>query len=291
MRLLVAVSILWGLSFGLIKAEFSGLSPATLAACRIAIALPCFLPFLRRPALLPLARMGPLLLIGALQFGVMYLALFKAFTYLQGHEVALLTIFTPLYVILAERFLQRRHLPAAFWACAALAVAGALWMFQPKAWPQTGPGLILMQISNACFAFGQVAYRHTAAARASSPRQHYAILYAGALLPCFLLLPTGNPLEELAALDTSQWLALLYLGSIATGLGFFLWNAGAKSVNAPTLAVFNNLKIPIAALIALLVFGEKADPTRLLPGLALMLAGLVWAQHAASSPATPTTRS
>lgn len=286
MRHLVAVSILWGLSFGLIKAEFSALSPATLAASRIAIALPCFLPFLRRKALLPPTSARPLLLIGALQFGVMYLALFEAFTYLQGHEVALLTIFTPLYVILTESVLQRRRLPIAFWGCALLAVGGALWIFQPESWPRTGPGLILMQLSNACFAFGQVAYRRIAAS--SAPREHYAILYAGALIPCLLLLPTGDPLAELAALQSSQWLALLYLGAVATGLGFFLWNAGATRVSAPTLAVFNNLKIPIAALIALVLFGEPGDPARLLPGLGLMLAGLLWAQKA--SAVTPTTR-
>lgn len=289
MHLLVAVSILWGLSFGLIKAEFSSLSPATLAASRIAIALPCFLPFLHRKALVPPAAALSLILIGALQFGVMYIALFKAFSYLQGHEVALLTIFTPLYVILAESVLQRRRLPITFWGCALLAVAGALWIFQPDAWPRTGPGVLLMQLSNACFAFGQVAYRRTSAATSTPPRQHYALLYAGALIPCLLLLPAGDPLRELAALEPSQWIALFYLGAVATGLGFFLWNAGATRVSAPTLAVFNNLKIPIAALIALLVFGESNDPARLLPGLALMLAGLLWARKA--SAATPTTRS
>jgi drug/metabolite transporter (DMT)-like permease len=283
MPLLLAVSILWGLSFGLIKAEFSALSPATLATARIVIALPCFLPFLHRKALRSLETVLPLLGIGAIQYGLMYLMLFEAFRHLQGHEVALLTIFTPLYVILAESSLQRRTLPAAFWGCALLAVGGALWIFQPESWPRNGPGILLMQGSNACFALGQVAYRRIRAAKDTSPRQHYALLFAGALLPCLALLPTANPIAELAHLDASQWVALFYLGSVATGLGFFLWNAGAMRVSAPTLAVFNNLKIPLAALIALLVFKESGDYGRLLPGLGLMLAALFWAQKATRS--------
>jgi drug/metabolite transporter (DMT)-like permease len=84
-------------------------------------------------------------------------------------------------------------------------------------------------------------------------------------------------------------MALLYLGTIASGLGFFLWNAGAVRVNPATLAIFNNLKIPLATVIAILVFGETAAPGRLVPGLILMLLALAWAETA--NRRRPTSRS
>lgn len=136
-----------------------------------------------------------------------------------------------------------------------------------------------MQLSNICFAAGQILYRRNGLAQTTPPHQHYALLFIGALLPCLLLLPFSDALRELQVLDRSQWLSLLYLGAVATGLGFFLWNVGATRVNSATLAVFNNLKIPTATVIAIVAFGEQADLGRLIPGMLLMLVGLAWAQH------------
>jgi drug/metabolite transporter (DMT)-like permease len=56
---------------------------------------------------------------------------------------------------------------------------------------------------------------------------------------------------------------LLYLGLIASGLGFFLWNRGATRVDAGTLAVMNNAKIPLAVACSLLFFGESPDANML----------------------------
>ena len=70
---------------------------------------------------------------------------------------------------------------------------------------------------------------------------------------------------------------MLYLGAIASGLAFFLWNLGATRVGTGTLAVLNNLKVPLTVAVSLLFFGEQADVFRLslsfaLFGVALWLA-------------------
>ena len=282
MLYLLAVSLLWGFSFGLVKAEFGGLSGSTLAAMRLLIALPCFLPFLTPPFRKATALNGQLLLIGGVQYGFMYVCLFSSFRYLSGYEVALLTIFTPLYVIAADAFLQRRIPPAWFGWTALLAVIGALWIFQPQSLPGKGPGILLMQLANLCFASGQVAWRLIRLRMSPSThnRDCFALLYLGGFLVAGTFAVFGDPLHELAQLDPGQWGALLYLGAIASGLGFFLWNAGAVKVNPATLAVFNNLKIPLATVIAIVVFGETADPANLVPGLMVMLLALAWAELA-----------
>jgi drug/metabolite transporter (DMT)-like permease len=73
---------------------------------------------------------------------------------------------------------------------------------------------------------------------------------------------------------------LLYLGAVASGLGFFLFNAGARRTDIGTLAIFNNAKIPLAILASALVFHEHVDWLRLAAGgvviaLALGLNGWV----------------
>jgi drug/metabolite transporter (DMT)-like permease len=281
MLYLLAVSLIWGFSFGLVKAEFSDLSGPTLAMMRMLIALPCFLPFLKRihrvPSLLNLQLLG----IGAIQYGLMYVCLFSAFRYLSGYEVALLTIFTPLYVVLTDAVLERRYPPAWFWLTALLAVAGALWVFHPQSIPQKLPGILLMQAANLCFAAGQVAWRSLRGRHPSmGDLDGYALLYLGALLLTLPFALPGNPLAQLAGLDLSQWGALLYLGSIASGLGFYLWNAGAVRVNPASLAVFNNLKIPLATVISATIFGEQASMGRLVPGLIILVVALAWAELA-----------
>ena len=280
---LLVVSILWGFSFGLVKTEFGGLSAATLAIMRLLIALPCFLPFLRKACCKATGDNLKLLAIGAVQYGLMYVALFQSFRYLNGYEVALLTIFTPLYVVLADALLSARNPPYWFWATAGLAVAGALWIFSPQALPQKLPGILLMQLANICFATGQVFWRNFRLNRTGmKDLDGFALLYLGGVIACLPFVLLADPLSELATLNSSQWLALLYLGSIASGLGFFLWNAGAARVNPASLAVFNNLKIPIATVISIVVFGEVASLDRLVPGLAVLLGSLVWAERAYS---------
>lgn len=280
MRLLLLVSLLWGFSFGLIKAEFPDLSGSTLAAARLLLALPCFLPFLR---LAPLSRrqITTLLAIGAVQYGFMYLCLFNAFRFLQGYEVAVLTVFTPLYVVLAHGLFQHRWPPARFWLAAIAAVLGALWIFQPTGLAPRLTGILLMQLSNACFAAGQIAYRSLKSELPQFPDHTlYAIPFFGAAATALLaaFLGPAQPLAELAAMDARQWTALLYLGTVASGLGFFLWNAGAARTSPATLAVFNNLKIPVAIFIALLVFGEPANLAHLIPGTAVLLAAFLYAE-------------
>ena len=72
---------------------------------------------------------------------------------------------------------------------------------------------------------------------------------------------------------TTAWLALLYLGIIPSGLGFYLWNKGSKRVKVGELAVINNLKIPMAVLIAWIIFSEDIHWPATLVSLAILGAG------------------
>jgi drug/metabolite transporter (DMT)-like permease len=74
-------------------------------------------------------------------------------------------------------------------------------------------------------------------------------------------------------------LTLIYLGAIASGLGFFLWNSGARQVNTGALAIFNNLKIPLAVVVSLVFFGEQANPVALLIGGSIVLLALWLNEH------------
>src|SRR5690606_21460219 len=101
MSLLLIVSLVWAFSFGLIKGRLGGLDPAGVAVVRLAFATMVFLPLLRLRALPGLAALR-FAAIGAMQFGAMYVFYLRAFAHLQAHEVALFTIFTPIYIALFD---------------------------------------------------------------------------------------------------------------------------------------------------------------------------------------------
>jgi len=272
MVLLLIASFIWAFSFGLIKKYLGGLDAGFVACVRIGLSFLLFLPLLRpRKTPWPLARR--LVLIGAVQFGLMYVFYIQSFRHLAAHQVALFTIFTPLYVALADDALAKRFRPLHFWT-ALLAVAGtAVIVYSGLGSRGRLAGFALVQASNACFAIGQIAYRRLAAAGSRwRDRDVFAWLYLGGAAAAGLaMFLSAQPLD--LHLGGGQLLVLLYLGLLASGVGFFLWNVGARRVAAGTLAVFNNVKIPLAVVVSLVLFHEQTDLLRLaIGGSAILLA-------------------
>jgi drug/metabolite transporter (DMT)-like permease len=277
MPLLLLATLLWALSFGLIKRELGGLDPNFVAWTRMALALPLLLPFVRWRELSswpgpPWRSAAKLVAIGAVQYGLMYTGYLAAFGFAQAHEVALFTVTTPLYVSLLHDAWARRFDPVNL-GLALLAVVGAV-VLQPRSWTLAGAwlGFALVQAANLCFALGQIAYRGVRR-QAPQVRDHavFAWLYLGGLLVTTVTVSLADSWSELGHIDGRQTWTLLYLGLVASGAAFFLWNRGAVTAPAGALAVFNNLKIPLAVAAALTIFGEHADLVRLALGGGLML--------------------
>lgn len=269
---LIVVSLIWAFSFGLIKRFLVGVDSSFVSAVRLGLALIAFLPFLRLRGVN--ARVvGALAAIGAVQFGLMYLAYIESFRYLRAYEAALFTITTPIFVTLLADALDRTLRLRALGAAVLAVIGTALVTVKSTDVRITLTGLGLVSLSNAAFAIGQVLYRrlrqrHTALV----DREVFAVLYAGAFaVSAMAMLAKGAWVSP----TTTQWWTLLYLGVLASGVGFFLWNYGATRVSAGTLAVMNNLKIPLAVAVALLAFGEQANLPALLASL-VVLAVAVW---------------
>ena len=283
MLYLFLVSLLWAFSFGLIKGGLSDLPSSSVAFMRLFIAFAVFAPFLRIRTLRPGDALR-LLLTGAVQYGVMYVAYIHAFQTLKAYEVALFTVFTPIYVTLINDWFERRLNLSALGAVALAVAGGVIIKYQQLDSAELWRGFALMQVANLCFAFGQIFYRRTMAALSHplADRQVFGLLYLGAAFTAALA-TIGSDWSSFE-LTLKQSGILLYLGIIASGLGFFLWNIGARRVIAGALAVFNNLKIPLGILVSVLVFGEKTEWVRLAGGGALMAAALFINAWPASSP-------
>jgi drug/metabolite transporter (DMT)-like permease len=102
------------------------------------------------------------------------------------------------------------------------------------------------------------------------------LLYLGAALVTVAAAAPSFQWNQLASLTARQLAVLLYLGLVASGLGFFLFNAGARRTDIGTLALCNNLKIPLAILAAGIVFRETVDWPRLALGGAVLVGAFAW---------------
>jgi len=286
MPLLLAVSLLWAFSFGLIKTYLVDLPSPAVAVIRLGFAMLIFAPFLR-PSLLAKRTAGWLAGIGAIQFGVMYLLYLQAFQRLQAHEVALFTILTPLYVALLDGALENRLAPRHAAAALLSAVGAGVLVWGGVGTPNFIVGFFLVQGANLCFAAGQIAYKRTRPSLAHLTDAHlFSWLMAGAFAATVL---AAAPLVKWTAFAPTsfQWLVLAFLGLVASGLGFFAWNLGALRVNTGTLAALNNAKVPLGVLVSLLVFGESARPERLAISFALLAAAVWLAESGAKKSSDP----
>lgn len=277
MPYLIAVSLLWAFSPGLTKGLTTGLDSSFVAAARLALALLVFLPFIRaRGVTGPVA--ARLAGLGALQFGVMYLAYNESLRHLQAHEVALLTLTTPVFVTLLADALDRTFRVRAL-AAALLAVGGTfVVVFQGQAVRPTLWGVTLVQLSNLAFAAGQLGYKRLRAQHpALRDREVFGLLYAGAVA---LTVPVALARVDFAnlALTPTQAVTLAYLGAIASGAGFFLWNLGATRTGTGALAVMNNAKIPLMVACSLVFFGEYADVPLLFISFVLLTTAVWFAE-------------
>jgi drug/metabolite transporter (DMT)-like permease len=252
---LALVSIIWAFSFGLIGSALSGVDSFLVATLRLGVASILFLPFLRLKEIGSVDRLR-LIIYGAIQFGLMYACYMRAYQFIPSHLVAIFSILTPVYVVLIHDLRRRTFSKHYLWV-AILSVLGAA-SIKAKTLPSgdiwTGFGL--MQAAGIAFAFGQVAYRDWKRANPEVPdRSVFALLSLGGVFSvgCFSLVLTDFQAVELS---TDHWKAILYLGCVASGLGFFLWNKGASVSNPGTLAAFNNAVVPLAVLFSLFLFGE-----------------------------------
>lgn len=277
MLYLLFVSLLWAFSPGLIKHFLGDLPSPAIATVRLGLTALVFLPFIRL-RLMPWRTAGWFAGIGAIQFGVMYLLYLQAFKHLQGHEVYLFTIFTPLYIVLLDGALTNK-LALRHAAAALLSVAGAALIIQRRAGtPDIMIGFLLVQGSNLCFAAGQIAYKRTRPALTQlTDVRLFPWLALGGFTATAFVAGLSTDWGHFAP-TTTQWLVLAFLGLIASGAGFFLWNLGLGRVNAGTLAVFNNVKIPLGVACSLLFFGEQANLSRLLLSGLLLLAAIAFAE-------------
>jgi drug/metabolite transporter (DMT)-like permease len=279
---LIAASVLWSLSFSLIKTYLTDLDSNLVACIRLFISFIVFLPFFRPKNIAPKVLIK-LMIVGAVEYGLMYMAYIFAFKFLKAYEVAMFTVLTPVYVVAISDFKKRKinkfNMLAAFFAVVgALVAVSSSFSGGERVLAGIVIGFLSVQVANVAFAFGQVEYKTIMKKETAGDLTICAALFLGATL---ITLPFAAITTDFhaTAISLKQLGVLLWLGVVPSGVGFYLWNKGARKTKSGYLAVFNDLKIPLGILIAIIFFSEDANIPRLIISLICMFGALFIAER------------
>ena len=266
MAYLIAISILWSFSFGIIKYGLAGIDSSFISFARNVIAL----TFFSSVTIYNIKKFSfdlKLVGIGALQFGLMYIFYIESYQYLPAYLIATFTITTPIYVVLASKYLNGNSLNRnGIYAILLVIIGSYLMRFNSLNLEDYILGFVLIQCANIFFATGQILFKKWNDKNKDKDIVHnFSQLFFGATLITSIFYFLGS--SESAILTQSNLFSLLFLGIISSGIGFLMWNIGATKVSAEKLAIMNNAVIPIAIFNSYLIFGEEINFILFFPGL------------------------
>jgi O-acetylserine/cysteine efflux transporter len=269
--LAIAVAAVWGSNFVVIKIALAHLPPLLFAALRFTFA---FLPaafFLKRPAVAwsRLAAYG--VLIGAGQFGILYIAMEKNIS----PGLASLVIQTQVFFTIGLSMAFSAERVRAFqWMALGLAASGLLLIAMRGGSAATPLGLGLVLLAAFCWASGNVI------ARADGPVNMlsyvvWASLFSFPPLFALSLVFEGWPAirSGLADSDWLTWAAVLYQSAGNTLFGYASWGWLLARHPAATISPIA-LLVPVFGLTTSALLLGEALPAWKLSATALVMAGL-----------------
>jgi O-acetylserine/cysteine efflux transporter len=270
LALVLFVVVIWGLTFVATRWALDDFSPPQLTALRFLIAaVPALVLARPRVPWRTLVPVGLTLFLGQflLQFFGIALGMPPG---LAAVVVQTQALFTILFAALAlgERPARRE------WIGTAVAFAGLGLIALTVGRDLTAAGLILCGLSAVSWGVGNVLVKRL------PPVDMLRLMVWLSVIPPLpslaLSLALDGPYALGTALAASSWLgraAALYIGLIATVLGYAIWGSLLRRYPAATVAPFALLIPFVAAYASSLAFGERFGPLRL-AGMALVLLGL-----------------
>lgn len=274
MGYLLLVTVIWSFSFSLIGEYLvRDVDNWFAVVTRICLALLVFLPFVRFK-LFTIRQKVMLMGVGASQLGIMYIFYYNAFSYISVPELLLFTIFTPIYITLLYDLLQRHRLRITYLLTTILAVIGAAIIRYDHISADFVIGFLMVQGANITFAIGQVGYKRIMELYALPQRNAFAWVYIGAATISIICWATFGDKNRLPTTDV-QWWIIIWLGVVASGLCYFLWNYGATKVDSGTLAIMNNVVIPVGIVVNVVLWHQSIEWSRFLTGSLVILLSLI----------------
>lgn len=277
--LLIIAILIWGFAYVVTKSGLSALPPMLFALLRYAVASLLLVPVaLARGGVSKLPRPVPwriLLLMSLTGVGLYYVLFNLSLSYTSASQTALIqSAFPAIVAIMAvvwlhERLTRRRIIGIA------LAVTGVALIVARGSADAAARDPVLGNL----LAFASVLCwgTYTILAKRMAGADPIALTATISLVGTVMLVPpvlVENAPLSLSAISREGWLAILYLGGLASAASYLLYMRALRELDASLVGTYINLSPVIGVISGVLVLGESITPTAVVGG-AMVLAG-VW---------------
>lgn len=267
----VLVAVIWGCNFALIRWGVEDVPPLLLAALRFTFVFAIAAPFVPRRGI-PWKFLVPIgLALGVGQFGFLFVAIDQGMP--SGLAATVLQVQAVFTALLAITFLGERLSGRAIGGLA-IAVGGLVLIGADSGASATVLGFALTIAGGLCWAVSNIVTRKAGKVNGLS-----LVVWSSAVppIPLYALsLLIEGPSRDLEALrhpTLAGIVAVLYIGIMATIVGYGLWNRLLSRYPASSVAPFSLLVPPVGLFVGWLTFAETPDVPSLI-GAALVITGI-----------------
>jgi drug/metabolite transporter (DMT)-like permease len=290
MLLLLLTMTVWGSTFVVTKGLVDLWPPFTLALVRVGIGTLVLMPLAiarhQRGSHLP---WGTIWCMGLLGVTLYYLTFNLSMVYVSASQGALVQASIPAMTALVAVVWLRERATALRWLGIALSIGGVLIVFsgngsEPGQSPLLGNSLMFASV--VCWAL------YTALAKRAASFEPLVITVCVMGTGTLLLVPfSAYEIMQagLQPLPPKGWLGVLYLGTVASGLAYALYNASLRHLDASAVGVYTNL-IPVVGVLTGIVFLGEPMSMRAIVGGAIVMLG-VWITSRSERPEVSPARS
>lgn len=269
------VTLLWSISFVLIKTSLNEIPPLTFAGLRYSMAVFFLLPgfFKQKDQVRTLSGRDwrQLILLGLIFYAVTQGGQFLSLAHLPAITFSLILNFTTVVVALIGIVGLREYPSGLQWVGICVFLAGVLIYFATAGLSAGEPiGFILAAITMVANAAAGLLGRGINREKRIPPILVTTISMA---VGAVVLMAAGLATEDWPHLNWQNILVIIWLGAVNTAFAFQLWNRSLQHLSAVESSIINNTMLIQIAVLAWLFLDETLNGVEIL-GLALAAAGI-----------------
>lgn len=282
---LLALVLIWGLNFSVIKSAFDYIGPLGFNALRFPVACLTLLVALRsqrRSIHLPraaLARIAALGIIGHLGYQVLFI--YGLSVTLAGTASVLLAT-TPIWTSLLSAWAGHESVGARLWLAAGGTVVGIGLVAGggsgiPEGLGSSLTGDLALVLASVVWSIYTVGGRRLVEVHGALRVTAWALWFG--TLPVLLVGAHQVGQVRLADLPPAFWLRVLYAGALGIGVAYLIWYHAVRAIGSARTAIFSNA-VPVVAMGVAWIWLDERPSVVQLAGALLILAALQLARPA-----------
>jgi drug/metabolite transporter (DMT)-like permease len=272
--MLVAMAVIWGVNFSVVKFGTTLVDPLAYNGVRVALAatLLSVIVLLGKTPLPPRRTMLALLGLGVLGNGVYQFFFVEGIAHTRASDTALVVAATPAFIAIIGRVrgVERVNLRGAIGIALSLVGIGLVVLSTAESSDARSSltGDLLVLVGSMAWAVYTVLLKPYT--ERVSGLQLSALTMTGGALTLLVIAAPAIAHAPWSSVTAIGWSALVYSGVFALVIAYYFWYHGVRVLGPTRTAMYSNLQPVIAVLMAWVLLHETPTPWQILGAVSIM---------------------